>query len=85
MVPSYYIQYHNADNLGYYPTSGIAFNTTIEALRLDNSIRFDAQMYTKKKLVEKSVGQSCFLIVGKTEKIKKYYLWSFFKIEHSTT
>jgi len=81
MTPSYYIQYHNADILGYYPTSGADFNTPVEALHLDHSVRFDSRIYTKKKLVEKSVGQSCFLIVGKTEKIKKYYLWSFFKIE----
>jgi len=78
---NYYIQYHNADNLGTYPTAGLDFKSNIDLLRLDNSVRFDSWIFTRKKLVEKAVGQFCFLVVGKTEKIKKYYLWAFFKIE----
>ena len=81
MTSNYYIQYHNADNLGSYPTADIDFKTNIDLLHLDNSIKFDSWIYTRKKLVEKAVGQFCFLVVGKTEKIKKYYLWAFFKIE----
>ena len=80
----HYIQYHNADNLGYYPTPKTDFKTNIELLMLDNTVKYGGQFYTSKKLVEKAVGQFCFLIVGKTEKIKKYYLWSFCKIEDFT-
>jgi hypothetical protein len=71
----------NSDNLGSYPTADIDFKTNVDLLHLDNSVKFDSWIYTKKKLVEKAVGQFCFLVVGKTEKIKKYYLWAFFKIE----
>jgi 5-methylcytosine-specific restriction protein A len=53
----------------------------IDLLTLDNSVKYDSWIYTKKKVVENAVGQYCFLIVGKTEKIKKYYLWTFFKVE----
>ena len=81
MTPNYYIQYHNADNLGSYPTPDTDFKSNVDLLNLDNSVRFDSWIYTRKKLVEKAVGQFCFLVIGKTEKIKKYYLWAFFKIE----
>lgn len=77
-----YIQYHNADSLGTYPTADLDFKSNVDLLSLDNSVRFGSWIYTKKKLVEKAVGQSCFLIVGKTEqKIKKYFLWAYFKLE----
>jgi predicted HNH restriction endonuclease len=78
---NFYIQYHNVDSLGTYPTTGLNFDSTIDSLSLNDSVRFDSWIYTRKKLIEKAVGQLCFLVVGKTEKIKKYYLWSFFKIE----
>lgn len=81
MTPNYYIQYHNADNIGSYPTADTDFKSNVDLLSLDNSVRFDSWIYTRKKLVEKAVGQFCFLVVGKTEKIKKYYLWAFFRIE----
>ena len=68
----YNIQYHNADKLDCCPT-------------LDNTPKFEKWIYTsKKKLIEKAKGQHCFLIVGMTEEIKKYYLWSYFKIEGYT-
>ena len=82
ITPKYYIQYHNADKLGRYPSSSIDINTSVDLLTLDNSIKYEQQIFTSKKLVEKAVGQFCFLIVGKTEEIKKYYLWSYFKIEN---
>lgn len=78
---NYYIQYHDADSLGTYPTADLDFKSNVNLLSLDNSVRFDSWIFTRKKLVEKAVGQFCFLIVGKTEKIKKYYLWAFFKIK----
>jgi len=80
----HYIQYHNADRLGNYPTPKTDFKTSVDLLTLDNSVKYETQFYTSKKLVEKAVGQFCFLIVGKTEKIKKYYLWSYFKIDDFT-
>lgn len=80
-MTSYYIQYHNADRIGSYPTEKLHFEADINSLTLDNSVKYDSWIYTKKKTVENAVGQYCFLIVGKTEKIKKYYLWAFFKIE----
>lgn len=81
MSINYYIQYHNADKLGRYPTLNIDFNTSVESLTLDDSVQYGSQIYTYRKIVEKAIGQFCFLIVGRTDKIKKYYLWSFFKIE----
>lgn len=81
---NYYIQYHNADKLGNYPTFGTNFKTSIDLLDLDDSMSYDSGFYSRKKQVEKAIGGFCFLIVGKTEKIKKYYLWSFNKIESFT-
>ncbi len=78
---SYYIQYHNADSLGTYPNADLDFKSKVDQLSLDDSVRFDLWIFTRKKLVEKALGQFCFLVVGKTEKIKEYYLWAFFKIE----
>lgn len=81
MASSYYIQYHNADKIGSYPTENLDFKTDINSLTIDNSVKYSSWIYTSKKTVENAVGHYCFLIVGKTEKIKQYYLWSFFKIE----
>ncbi|HMT73914.1 MAG TPA: hypothetical protein PKA77_07595 [Chitinophagaceae bacterium] len=81
MASSYYIQYHNADNVGSYPTEDLDFETDVDLLTIDNSVKYGSWIHTSKKTVENAVGHYCFLIVGKTEKIKKYYLWSFFKIE----
>lgn len=77
----HYIQYHNADKLGNFPTLYTDFNASIDQLMLDNSVKYDEQFYTSKKLVEKAIGHYCFMIVGKTEKFKKYYLWSYFRID----
>ena len=49
---------------------------------LDDKIKPDNWIYTRKKNVLKAKGCRCFLIVGKTEnKIKNYYLWASFIIE----
>ncbi len=81
MATKYYIQYHNADNIGSYPTANVDFESSIDLLTLDPSVKYDSWIYTRKKLVEKAIGQFCFLVVGKTERVKKYYLWSFFRVE----
>ena len=77
-----YVQYHNSDNLESFPTENISFLTPIREIELDNIVKFDNWIYTRKKSVLKAKGNRCFLIVGKTEnKIKKYYLWASFIIE----
>lgn len=81
MASSYYIQYHNADNLGRYPSDDLDFNTEIDSLIIDNSVKYQSWIYTSKKSIENSIEDYCFLIVGKTEMVKKYYLWSYFRIE----
>ncbi|MFT3748197.1 MAG: hypothetical protein QM768_07765 [Agriterribacter sp.] len=53
----------------------------VDELTFDSSVKYNSWIYTRKETVEKAVGHYCFLIVGKTEKIKRYYLWSFFKIK----
>lgn len=82
---NFYIQYHNADKLGYFPTENVNFNTLISEIILDDNLKKQYPwIYTsKKKTVEKSIGSICFLIVGKTEnKIKNYYLWCYFEIQN---
>ncbi len=81
MIEKHYIQYHNADKLGRLPFLSADLRESIDSLKLDNKVKYGPQFYTSKKIVEKAVGHYCFLIVGKTEKIKKYYLWSFLKIQ----
>lgn len=82
---NFYIQYHNADKLGYFPTDNIDFNSLISEIILDDTIKENEPwIYTSKKTVLNAIGSICFLIVGKTEnKIKNYYLWSYFRIEKS--
>lgn len=82
MTDQYYIQYHNADQLGRYPSSSASFSINIDSVTLNDSIKFDSWFYTKKKAIEKSIGCNCFMIVGKTEEaVKKYFLWSYCKLE----
>jgi hypothetical protein len=78
---NFYIQYHNADNLQSYPFLEADYKTLISDLFLDNSIRKDSWINTRKKQIEKAMGDFCFLIVGKTENTKNYYLWSFFRMD----
>jgi hypothetical protein len=81
---NFFIQYHNADKLGYFPTEGTDFNSLISDIELDDTEKEEHEwIYTSKKTVKKSIGGICFLIVGKTEnRIKNYYLWCYFKIEN---
>lgn len=82
MGEQFYIQYHNCDSLACYPTDNTDFLVDVEKLSLDDSIRNEAWIFTKKKLVENAIGHSCFLIAGKTEqRVKRYFLWAYFKIE----
>ena len=78
-----YIQYHNADKLGYFPTENTDFDSLVSDLTLDDTEKTkEPWIYTTKKTISKAKGSRCFLIVGKTEnKIKNYYLWYYFKIE----
>lgn len=81
---NYFIQYHNADKLENFPTSGIDFNLPVSEITLDNKIQYDEWIYTSKRILSKAIGSFCFLIVGKTEqRIKNYYLWNYFRIEDS--
>lgn len=79
---NFYIQYHNADKLQCFPTKNVDFNSLVSDITLDDTVKKGEWIYTtKKKTVEKSIGNRCFLIVGKTEnKIKNYYLWCHFEI-----
>jgi hypothetical protein len=82
MRTQYFIQYHNTDNLGFYPGKIVDINTPINNVVFDNSVKYASKIFTSKKIAENSVGGICFLIVGKTEaRIKNYYLWSCIKIE----
>lgn len=80
---NFYIQYHNADKLGYFPTENTDFDSLVSDLTLDDTEKTkEPWIYTTKKTISKAKGSRCFLIVGKTEnKIKNYYLWYSFKIE----
>ncbi len=79
-----YVQYHNADKLGYFPTENTNFDSLVSDLTLDDTEKKEEPwIYTTKKAISKAKGSRCFLIVGKTEnKIKNYYLWYSFKIEN---
>lgn len=74
----YFIQYHNADNMDYFPDTE---TKTISDIRFDTAIRDDISFFTRKQSVEKAIGNYCFLITGTGQKKKEYYLWSFFIIE----
>lgn len=81
----YYIQYHNADKLGNYPLGRADFNTPIQQLVLDNKVKYDVQLHSKKKQIENAIGHYCFLIVGKKDRgVNKYYLWSHFRMDDFT-
>lgn len=81
---NFYIQYHNADKLGYFPTDNIEFNSLVSEIVLDDTIKEEKDwIYTSKRTVLKAMDSMCFLIVGKTEnKFKNYYLWCYFKIKY---
>lgn len=79
-----YVQYHNADKLGYFPTENTNFDSLVSDLTLDDTEKKEEPwIYTTKKAISNAKGSRCFLIVGKTEnKIKNYYLWCSFNIEN---
>lgn len=74
----YFVQYHNADNMGYFPDTD---SDDIDSIRFDTDIHDDFSFFTRKQSVEKAIGDHCFLIVGTGTKSKQYYLWSFFMID----
>jgi hypothetical protein len=78
-----YIQYHNVDNLQCYPFEEANYETAVEDLPFDAPVvRHDSWINTTKKQVEMAMGDFAFLIVGKIEDTKKYYLWSFFRMDN---
>jgi len=64
--------------MGYFPGTE---NTDIENIQFDTTIRDDIGFFTRKQLVEKAIGNYCFLITGTGQKRKAYYLWSFMMID----
>lgn len=53
----------------------------LRALHLIHLLEATLASFTRKKIVGKTIGSYCFLIVGAGKKEKSYYLWSFFLIE----
>jgi hypothetical protein len=79
------MQYHNADNRNSYP-KGLDINTTVDSINLETTVKTDNWIDVGKKTgIHAAIGSLCFLLVGKkTGAKKKFYLWSFFKIEGTT-
>jgi hypothetical protein len=77
----YYLQYHNADTLHYFPNTE---SNEIDSITFDTNTQKKISFFTKKGLVENAINQHSFIIVGTGNKTKKYYLWSFSKIEKVT-
>ncbi|OQP66334.1 hypothetical protein A3860_12585 [Niastella vici] len=80
----YYIQYHNADDMGYLPDMDNipdTGNIDISDIRFDTAIKDDFSFFTRKQSVEKAIGNYSFLITGIGGKRKAYYLWSFIIID----
>lgn len=63
-----FIQYHNAGKLGWVPLDARPFLQTRLAI------------YTRRRLVEKAVGATVYLIVS-LGRPKRYYLWEHFRID----
>jgi hypothetical protein len=77
----YYLQYHNADTLHYFPNTE---SNDIDSITFDTNTQKNISFFTKKRLVENAINQYSFIIVGTGNKTKQYYLWSFSKIEKIT-
>ncbi len=77
-MEQYFIQYHNADNLGWLPYTDI---NQIEKIIFSPTKTERLGFFTRKQLVEKAVGDHCFIIVGTGKKSKLYYLWSLIGID----
>jgi hypothetical protein len=81
IITQYYVQYHNADAMNYFPGTD---KNEIDAIKFDSNIEANISFFTKKRLVENAINQYSFIIVGTGNKNKQYYLWSFSKIEKVT-
>ncbi len=76
---SFWLQYHNYDNLGYLPGE---YETDEENLSsLDTSVYDLSGITTSKRIVSNAKGDIVFLIVGYGGKSKQYLLWSWCVIE----
>jgi len=72
----YWIQYHNCEMRGCYPSGLPLENTIIEEINIPSTESERSGIYTKKrKAAYDSVGNNIFLVFG-IGKPKKYYLWS---------
>lgn len=80
-ITQYYVQYHNADAMNYFPGTD---KNEIDTIKFDSNIQVNISFFTKKSLVENAINQYSFIIVGTGNKNKQYYLWSFLKIEKIT-
>jgi predicted HNH restriction endonuclease len=80
-ITQYYVQYHNADVMNYFPGTD---KNKIDAIKFDSNIQANISFFTKKRLVENAIDQYSFIIAGTGNKNKQYYLWSFLKIEKIT-
>ncbi len=75
----YFLQYHNVDKMGYFPDTE---SMDISNIEFETSIRQGLSFYTSKRIVKKTVGEKCFLVVGAGTNKKQYYLWSYMSIGH---
>ena len=66
-MPSF-IQYHNAEKMGWLPLDGLPF------------LRTSLLIYTSRPAVRQSVGGTVYLIVG-LGKPRRFYLWECFRVE----
>ena len=68
-VMSSFIQYHNAEKMGWVPLDGLPF------------LRTSLLIYTSRPAVRKAVGGTVYLIVGLGKPRRKFYLWECFRVE----
>ena len=78
-MKQYNIQYHNFENMGYFPNT---YKMDINSIEFETKVRDNFKFFTRKRMVEKSIGSYCFMIVGEGKKDKSFYLWSLFKIDN---
>jgi hypothetical protein len=77
--PTFWIQYHNYENLGYLPIETILDESS--QVSEEKYEDFLASVSTKKRSVLGAKGDTVFLIVGIGQTPKQYYLWYSFVIE----
>jgi hypothetical protein len=66
-MPSF-IQYHNAEKMGWLPLDGLPF------------LRTSLLIYTSRPAVRQAVGSTVYLVVG-LGRPRRYYLWECFRVE----